>query len=508
MADTIPSSAPARVPTGIAGLDLILNGGILSGGAYIVMGLPGAGKTTLGTQVSFRHVGGGGRVLYVTLLAESHARMMQHMASFGFFDPKPIGHELYLVSAFAVLESEGLTGVLALLKRETADKNITLLVLDGLVTAETIAPSEIDIKKFVHEVQALLALCRCTALFLTNPAGRTSYPAHTMVDGIFELRSSKFGLRSVRHLDILKFRGSEHLEGEHVFDISHEGITVHPRLECLPTPASRDGARGPRISTNIAHLDEMLGGGLTPESTTLLIGPNGSGKTLVGLSFLANGASRGEPSLFVGFAETEGQLRQAARAVSLDLDGPIEQGTLIVQTFQASEIDTDRIGESIIEQAKKRKIRRLFIDGLGLFKAGAAAQDRVPGFVAALTSQLRARGVTTILSESTIELFGSSISPPAARIAVRADNIIFLRYVELRSQLHRLISIVKERGSKCDSSIREFVISDDGIDVASTFQSAEAVLGDVAGNGGPHHSKAKAKPKGKKRRKGAGRRRP
>ena len=89
-----------RVPTGIAGLDLIVRGGLLTGGAYIVMGLPGTGKTTLGTQVAFSHVARGGRALYVTLLAETHARMLQHMASFQFFDPKPIGRELSFVSAF------------------------------------------------------------------------------------------------------------------------------------------------------------------------------------------------------------------------------------------------------------------------------------------------------------------------------------------------------------------------------------------------------------------------
>src|SRR5439155_17105156 len=173
------------------GLDCIINGGLLSGGAYIVMGLPGTGKTTLGSQVAFGHVAAGGRAVYVTLLAESHARMMQHMSSFRFFDPKPIGHALSFVSAFPLLESEGLKGVLALLKREVVEKKISLLVIDGLVTAEVLAPSEVDVKKFVHEVQALLSLSRCTALLLTNPAGRPSYPAHTMVDGVFELRDDK-----------------------------------------------------------------------------------------------------------------------------------------------------------------------------------------------------------------------------------------------------------------------------------------------------------------------------
>src|SRR5207244_3502795 len=112
-------------------------GGLLSAGAYIVLGLPGTGKTTFGTQTAFRHVESGGRALYVTLLAESHARMMQHISSFEYFDRSVIGHSLSFVSAFRLLEEENLKGLLTLLQAEVAQRKISLLVIDGLVTAET-----------------------------------------------------------------------------------------------------------------------------------------------------------------------------------------------------------------------------------------------------------------------------------------------------------------------------------------------------------------------------------
>src|SRR5581483_1076247 len=199
-----------RIPTGIAGLDRILGGGVFTGGAYIVMGLPGAGKTTLGNQVAFRHVAEGGRALYVTLLSETHARMLQHLQTLRFFDAAVIGRGLTYVSAFHVLETEGLKGILGLLTREVREERITLLVIDGLVTAEQAAASDTEVKKFVHEVQTLMSLTGCTAILLTNVSDRSSYPTHTMVDGIVELRDDLFGARAVRTLTVLKFRGGAH----------------------------------------------------------------------------------------------------------------------------------------------------------------------------------------------------------------------------------------------------------------------------------------------------------
>ena len=122
----------ARVATGVAGLDRILGGGVLMSGVYIAMGFPGAGKTTLGNQIAFHHVANGGRALYVTLLAESHARMLQHLETLSFYDPKRVGRELSYVSAFNLIESDGLKGILALLREQVRENKISLVVIDGL----------------------------------------------------------------------------------------------------------------------------------------------------------------------------------------------------------------------------------------------------------------------------------------------------------------------------------------------------------------------------------------
>ena len=143
----------------------------------------------------------------------------------------------------------------------------------------------------------------CTALMLTNPTGRSSFPTHTMVDGIIELRDEPAGFRPVRWLCVLKFRGGAQLRGGHAFDITGDGITVHPRIESRPSPAlPAQAASGPTLRSGIDQLDAMLGGGLEVTSSTLVLGPPGSGKTLLGLHFLQAGAIAGEPGLYFGFS--------------------------------------------------------------------------------------------------------------------------------------------------------------------------------------------------------------
>ena len=121
-----------KLPTGIAGFDTILEGGVLRGGIYILLGTPGAGKTILGNQLCFNHAAGGGRALYVTLLAETHGRMLGHIGQLGFFNEALIPDGVSYLSAFRILETEGLKGLSDALRRELRARKVDLLVLDGL----------------------------------------------------------------------------------------------------------------------------------------------------------------------------------------------------------------------------------------------------------------------------------------------------------------------------------------------------------------------------------------
>src|SRR5689334_15393802 len=141
-----------RLPTGVPGLDTVLRGGFLRGGIFIVQGSPGAGKTILGNQICFHHVAQGGRALYVTLLAENHARMLLHIGCLDFFDEAVIPDRLYYISAFHVLEQEGLPALMNLLRREVQARGASFLVLDGLSAIEETAASSREFKKFIHEL--------------------------------------------------------------------------------------------------------------------------------------------------------------------------------------------------------------------------------------------------------------------------------------------------------------------------------------------------------------------
>ena len=308
-----------RVPTHVPGLDTILNGGLLLGGVYILQGPPGAGKTVLGNQICFRHVKDGARVVYVTLLAESHARMMQHLRPMSFFDQAPIPSALYYVSAFRVLEEEGLKGLLTLLRREVRAHGATILALDGLVAAEESAGTAREFKKFIHELQLHANLVNCTTLLLTNGSKKEVHPEHTMVDGLIEIDEHLFGVRSERFMHVRKFRGSNFLRGRHAFRITNDGITVFPRIESLYADGRLDEGDCPAgsLSTGIPTLDAMTSGGFPRCSTTLLVGPSGSGKTTTAMHFAAQ-ATEKEPTVYFGFYETPKRLAVKAKLLGLD----------------------------------------------------------------------------------------------------------------------------------------------------------------------------------------------
>jgi circadian clock protein KaiC len=194
MSDSLLHPSPIeRLSSGVAGLDAILCGGFLRGGTYIVMGPPGAGKTILGNQICFHHVASGGKAIYITLLAESHARMLAHLGTLKFFDPAPIAASLTYVSGYRILEEQGLGGLLDLMRKLIREHRASLLVLDGLVSAEEFAQSELVFKKFIHELNMLVGLVGCTTFLLTNGTKRKVCPEHTMVDGLIKLSDPLIG---------------------------------------------------------------------------------------------------------------------------------------------------------------------------------------------------------------------------------------------------------------------------------------------------------------------------
>ncbi len=299
----------ARVSSHVPGLDAILGGGFLQGGLYMVQGPPGAGKTILASQVLYGHAATGSSALFVTVLGENHGRMLAHLRPLRFFDLSVIPDRLAYISAYTVLEEEGLKGLSTLLRREVLARQATLLVLDGASAVEAkVGP---EMRRFTHELQALASAAGCT-MFLLTTSDATSAPERTMVDGLVEPRQHSHGVRNERRVVIRKLRGSGFLEGEHAFRITREGVTVFPRIEALPAaPTPHDPLPGTRVSSGVATLDTMLGGGFPAGAMAAVLGPSGSGKTKLGLHFLS-GSGAAEPGLLFGCFEPPGRLRLKA----------------------------------------------------------------------------------------------------------------------------------------------------------------------------------------------------
>lgn len=474
------STSLKRMSSGIDGLDLILHGGFFRGGIYIVAGDPGAGKTILANQVCFHAVRTGEQVLYITLLAENHSRMFAHLQSLVFFDPVPIGETLHYFSGYGALRNDGLIGLSQFLRQAIRQHHASLVVIDGLEAVVELAESSIALKRFIHELHVYIEAMNCTLLLLAQLNPDESAPLQIMADGVIELQDRQHRLRAVRELSVQKMRGSSYLRGRHLFSIDHRGIVVHPRTEVVlgTQSVSGDEARR-RLSTGIARLDEMLEGGLLSHSTTMLLGTAGSGKTILGLHTLAAGARQGEPGLYFGSAERPQRLAEKATRLGLEFDTLIEQGTLEVLWQPTGEDILDVLAERVLAAVQRRHVRRLFIDGIEGFQT-AAYPDRLPTFFAALLNELSTRNVTTLISVEMPQLFGPTVEFPEQSVPTNIDNIFFLRYVELHSQLYRLISILKVRDSGYDPAIREFKITDQGLEVAATFESAEAILTGLA----------------------------
>lgn len=476
---TRPSTLP-RLKTGIALLDVILAGGLLRGGSYIIAGAPGAGKTILGNQISFNHVAGGERAVYMTLLAESHGRMVAHLSPMSFFDPAAVGTKLHYVSGYNVLRSgkENLKSLLTVIRKLIKRHEASLLVIDGIVRVGSFASSPVDFKEFIHELNVLLSFTGSTGLLLTDTsAEEVEHPARTMVDGLIELREVSDGVRAVRELIVVKFRGSSSLRGAHFFEIDEHGLRVHARIEArLAVPSNIPPATTKRLSLGVAGLDQMMGGGVPEGTTTLVLGSSGTGKTILGLHFLEAGFSKREPGLYFGFFESPPRLLKKADQLGLKMSQQVDKDGLEVIWQPTGELIMDALAERLLDGVHRRKVKRVVIDGLAGFEESVVRPERLAHFFKSVTNELRGLGVTTILTEEMRELFGPEIIVPLAGVSGVAENIIVVRQIEIASELKRAIAVMKTRESAHDEKLRKLTITDRGLQVGEPFQAQEAVL--------------------------------
>ncbi len=470
----------SRVRSGVKGLDDILRGGFFGGGLYIIEGPPGVGKTILGNQICFNQASAGRKVLYVTLIAETVGRMLLNIRGLKFYDEAAVGIGIFYVSGFNALKKDGLTGLLHLLRREVAARKATMLVVDGFASASDHAQSREELKLFIQQLQTQADAEDCTVFLLTNPNEQKPSSEETMVDGIINLGTTVHEWRSARELCVRKFRGSGYFEGVHSYDITEDGIIVYPRLETLISPTTDINSDLGRVSSGNLRLDAMLGGGFPVCSSTMVIGPSGTGKTTLGLQFLSQ-SSADEPGLLFGFYETPARIRAKVRSVCPPMLSQLEASNVQILWQAPTDQFLDELADRMLRDIRQRKVKRLLIDGLGGFKKALRSRPIEP-FFSALVHELRAQGVTTICTAEVMEIVGPTITIPLQGLSDVTDNHILLRFVESEAHLYRLLSILKMRDSAFDSDLRHLRFLEGGLELAETSGSAKSILAKYPGS--------------------------
>jgi circadian clock protein KaiC len=465
-----------RVSSGVEGLDMLLGGGFLKGGTYLIMGPPGSGKTILANQLAFSIASRGECAMYVTLLAENQTRMYGNLQSMKFFDQDKIANSIQYLSGLSTLEKDGIDGLTTLLETMVRKYNVSTVFIDGVSTINDLPEPAHKFKKFVHSLNTILGISGCTTFLVSASPIKDSAREHTMVDGIIALDLYAEGMRTVREIEIRKLRGGRHVMGRHFFRISSEGLMIFPRVESY---LGRKTDVDPDLSNllNFANrdLDKMLGGGVTEGSITSIVGPAGVGKTHFGATFLAAGAQVDQKSTYIGFYEDPERMSQKLSKMGLDLTRHRKTDQIKMIWMPDLEFYFDEFVSLIIEDIEQRSTRRLFIDGIGGLFNAIIKPDRVYGSFTALAHELRARRVTTLFTEET-ELLSHDMKTPVSNLSAVTDNIFIFRTVEHKGTITRCLAVLKSRESKHPSEFRELIITKDGLALGQAFENCESFI--------------------------------
>ncbi len=463
--------------TGIPSFDTLLGGGIPRRQSLIVAGDPGSGKTVLCSHMAFLAAARGLPVVLVTVTSEPHDKLVGELANFGFFNEELLGDRLFVMSAYSSLK-QGARETRDLIIQTVRKRGAKLLFIDGLRAIRDLWQDEARLREFLYELGIGLAAADCIGLFTTEyPLEKLlTLPEATTVDGIVSLSVAKQGARRMRRVEVVKLRGRPHLMGAHLMRIDGEGVSFIPRMEAVEVPGVDSPPPTGRASFGLPELDALMNGGLPRTSATLLAGSMGIGKTLLAAHFAVEGARAGEPALFVSFHDSIVSLAARARRIQLDVERFVTDGTVNYLYIPPVEQEADLVIDRVLQEVRRRGVKRLVLDGLSTFEQSIAEPDRRSLFLAALAETLRRMGVTTLYTREVSKVAGTELDFSDAPVSTLGENLILLRYVELRGRIHRILSVLKMRDSAYDNDLREFQIADSGVKVLSTLRSAEGLL--------------------------------
>lgn len=471
---------PDRVFTGIADLDNVLGGGLTANRSYLLEGTPGSGKTTIALQFLMEGARIGEAGLYITLsetsaelreVAESHGWSLDGIELFELVTEDGLDPE----SQQSILEpsevelGETLKGV-----RECVDRlSPRRVVFDSLSEMRLLAQSSLRYRRQILALKQYFSTRNCTVLMLDD---RSSDPGdlqlHSIAHGVITLEQATQDYGSERRrLRVVKMRGVKYRGGFHDFAIETGGVTVFPRL--IAAEHHRDFTDD-LLSTGLIEFDEMLGGGITPGTNTLLNGPSGVGKTTTAVRAGLTAIERGEKAAYFLFDEGIATMMARSRAMGMDLQPCIDSGAMQVFQIDPAEVTPGEFASWVRRAVETDGVRFIAIDSLNAFLQAMPGEKYLLLQMHEMLSYLNQQGVVTFLILGQHGIIGDVRSE--IDLSYLSDTIVLFRYFEARGNVLKAISVAKSRTTEHQSSIREFRLTPGGIEIGIPLKDFEGVL--------------------------------
>ena len=463
------SSDDLRCATGIEGLDNILGGGLPRNCFYLVQGDPGSGKTTLALQFLLEGVRRGESVFYITL-SESEAELVKVARSHDWsLDSIPL---LELSAIESLLRPEAqttvfhpseveLTKITNLLVEHIQKLKPLRVVFDSLSEFRLIAETPLRYRRHLLNLKQEFTKCGSTVLLLDDKMGTVGMTADphvlSLTHGVIELEqlSPDYG-KARRRMHVTKMRGVQYREGYHDYTIVKGGLQIFPRLI-----ASEHHVAFPRepIASGIPELDQLLGGGLDRGTTTLIMGPAGSGKSSLAVQYAVKMAGDDEQAAIFAFDETLGILSARSETLGLPLDKLIANGRLRARQIDPAEISPGEFAWSVRECVESG-CKLIVIDSLNGYMNAMPGEKYLNNQLHELTSYLNQQGIVTILVMAQHGTIAALEAP--ADLSYLCDTVVHMRYFETAGEVKKSIAVIKKRSGNHERSIREFMIGRDG----------------------------------------------